>query len=448
MSGAMRIGVNTSVSKNEQVSNVYNEAQKYTDQSVKDTMIQNYITDITTRSEDVTELVKNFTNNVSAEVDSIQQNKTKFGACVDLDGANIVQSNELIQKVKQGFEKLNKDAKVLKKVIDSESKGEIQAGQGSENNQGASASTDQAAKIDQGSTQKHDQKAGFTALNAYNKIMVRERFGMQKLNSFANLVKKDKKKSIREHFDSWLYPREKFCFGCVDVNTAVSNSSQTSNATNIDLQTNIQTQDIYKKIDTAYDKTVETIIKISETLNETTNSIAAASSIQINEFIIETQEDACKLNLKNLTVDQKNKLEQNVELTTAIQNINSLTNDVEVKAIMTDMLGLTQASKTAQDSKTDTKQKSDQSQKNEQTATQTAGGGGSWVFIIIILIAVCVGFMVFKSSTSRDGYFDGSPSSKITRNNRQASINTKKINNPTANSTMRSFKQVKPKLRF
>lgn len=404
------VGVNTSVSNNEQVSNVYNDSQKYTDQSVKDTMIQNYITTITTRSEDVNELVKNFINNVSAEADSVQQNKTKFGACIDLDGANIVQSNELIQDVKQGFEKLNEDAKILKKVMDSQSEGNIQSGQGSTSNQGASASTDQSATQDQGSVQETEQKAGFTALNAYNKIMMRERFGVQKTNPFANLVKKDKKKSIREHFESWLHSREKFClFACANVNTALSSNSQTSNATNIDLQTNIQTQDIYKKIDTAYDKTVETITKISETINETTNSIASASSIQINEFIIETPADACKLNLKNLTVDQRNKLEQNVELTTAIQNINTLTNDTEVKAIMSDMMGLTQASETTQDTKTETKQKSEQTQKNEQKTTQTSGGGGEWVVIIIVLIAAAVGFMLFKAYGSPDGYFDGNP---------------------------------------
>ena len=232
------VGVNTSVSNNEQISNVYNDAQKYTDQSVKDTMIQNYITHITTRSEDVTELVKNFTNNVSAEADSIQQNKTKFGACIDLDGANIAQSNELIQDVKQGFEKLNEDAKVLKKVIDTQSEGKVESGQGASSDQGASSSTDQTTSQDQGSTQTTDQKTGFTALNAYNKIMMRERFNSPPLlktpferivkngeNSFKNLVKKDKKKSIREHFELWIRPGENSSFfGCVDGQNAASNN--------------------------------------------------------------------------------------------------------------------------------------------------------------------------------------------------------------------------------
>ena len=139
-----KIGVNTSVSNNNQISDVYNESVKTNLQEAKDTMIQNYITDITTRSEDVTELVKNFTNNVTAEVDSVQQNKTKFDACIDLDGADITQTNELIQNVKQGFEKLNEDAKILKKVIDSQSKSEIQTEQGALNNQGSTTTTEQS----------------------------------------------------------------------------------------------------------------------------------------------------------------------------------------------------------------------------------------------------------------------------------------------------------------
>ena len=412
-----KLGVNTSVSNNNQISDVYNESVKTNLQEAKDTMIQNYITDITTRSEDVTELVKNFTNNVSAEVDSVQQNKTKFEACIDLDGADITQTNELIQNVKQGFEKLNEDAKILKKVIDSQSKGEIQTDQGALNNQGSTTTTEQSVLHDQDSTQEIKQKTGFTALNAYNKIMMRERFSdAQKLNPFANLVKKNKNMRIREYFESWLYPREKFClWNCVDINTAINNNTQITKTFNKDLQENVQTQDIYKKIDTAYNKTIDTITKISEAINETTNSIASASSIQINEFIIANREGACRLNLKNLNVDQKNKLEQNVELTTAIKSINTLTDDNEIKAIMSDMMGLTQSSETSQDNKMKTDQKSEQKQKNEQKVEQTAGNGtmAAIVIIIIIIIAGVVGFLAFKAYTSNDGYFDGFPLPKL-----------------------------------
>lgn len=410
------VAVNDSTNTSEQISNVYNEAQKYTDQSVKDTMIQNYITNITTRNEDITELVKNFENNVSAAADSVQRNTTKFGACIDLDGANINQVNELKQDVKQGFQKLNEDVKVLKKVLESESDTSITAEQAATETQGSSATSEQTAEQEQKSKQETEQKATFTALNSFNKYLS-GRGGGERFSLLSSLKRKNSAITIREHFDMLMdggngggKRKEPFClFMCADVNTSKQSSTQISNSTNIDLQTNIQTQDIYKKIDTAYDKTVETINKISEAINETTNSIASASSIQINEFIIETPADACRLNLKNLDVSQKNKLEQQVELSTAIQSINSLTTDTEIKAIMSDMMGLTQASDTKQEAKTDTKQTSEQKQSNEQTTTQTAGSDYS-TLITIIVIVLLVGGAIFgfmKCRKNFDSYFDG-----------------------------------------
>lgn len=406
------VGVNASTSSNEQVSNVYNEAQKYTDQSVKDTMIQNYITNITTRNEDVTELVKNFENNVSAEADSVQRNTMRFAGCIKVKDINKAQVNELVQDVKQGFEKLNEDTKTLKRVLESTSDTSTTAEQGSTNAQGASAETGQTVDVGQSSSQTTEQKAGFTALSYFSKHSMREPFVSH--SSFPQLVRKNKHISIREHFASYLNSHERFClFGCVDVNKSDSTSSQISNATNIDLQTNIQTQDIYKKIETAYDKTVETITKISEVVNETTNSIAAASSIQINEFIVENEHDSCMLELSNISGDQKNKLEQDVELTTAIHSINSLTTDSEVKAIMTDMMGLTQSSETKQDATTKTEQVDKIKQDNEQKTKQVAEvGGGTMGMITIIIVAIVVGgfiFMFMKSKKSKDSYFDGSP---------------------------------------
>lgn len=396
------VGINTSVSNNEQVSNVYNEAQKYTDQSVKDTMIQNYITQITTRNEDVNELVKNFINNVSADADSVQRNTLEFAACLDLSDVVIKQKNELEQNAKQGFQKLNEDAKTLKRVLESESETGTTSDQGSTNTQGATSESEQEAKQEQESTQEVEQQAGFTALNAYNKYLMKERY-------VSSIKPRTKHLGIREYFDTFRCTKDAFClFACLDVNTAVQNSSQISNSSNIDLQTNIQTQDIYKKIETAYDKTVETITKISETINETTNSMATAKSVQINEVRFD-EKTACLLKLQKLDVTQTNKLKQNVELTTAIESINSLTTDNEIKAIMLDMMGLTQSSDTKQDTASKSTQKSSQEQKNEQTTKQTAGTGAGGAIAVLIILAVlgCVGFLIYKSYGGFDEYFDG-----------------------------------------
>lgn len=555
------VGVNTSVSTNNQESSVYNDTQIYNDNAVKETLINNYITNITTRTENVNEIVKNFQNNVSAEADSIQKNSLKFAACMDMPDGKIVQSNELVQNVSQGFEQLYEDAKVLKSVIDSTSDTQSTIDQGLKSSQTTDATSEQKATQDQENKQTTKQET-FTTLNGYNSIL-REKFiygnkkatenfllfGKKKTDSrylfnsatctsFVNYIRdvfgtrrimlglnksnnkmsdkissqyqplvefvlnnyvKNEKSSLlwvnnqthpkskndeqcqnfinfvrnrfsdgitrsdgvlkvgtkynalieftlnkyvkttattqqesfrpktklgpREYFRSLLYRHEPFClFGCVDINTSVSTNSQKSSAVNKSLQQNINTQDIYQKIDTAYDKVVETINKMSETVNQTTNSLAGASSIQINELSFESPEDVCKMNLAGLTVEQKNKLEQNVELTTAIENINSMTQDNEVRAIMSDMMGLTQTTDTTQAATSSTKQTSEQTQKSTQETTQTAGG--SWIMIVVIVVVVgLVGFMLFKAGSSKDGYFDASPIKKLTQKANKLGVN-------------------------
>ena len=556
------VGVSTSVSTNNQESSIYNDTQIYNDTSVKDTLINNYITNITTRTENVNEIVKNFQNNVSAEADSIQKNTAKFAACMDMPDANIVQSNELVQNVSQGFEQLYEDAKVLKSVIDSTSDTQSTIDQTTKSSQEATAESEQKATQDQENLQ--ETKQSFTLLNKYNSILrekfiygnknttenfllfgskkktdsryfvnsatcsgfvnyISDAFGQKQiflfgsnknnnisdkissqyqplvefvLNNYVNkksekfafyagnvlAYPKDKndeqcrnfinfvrnrfsdgitrsdgalkvgtkynaligftldkyvnktattqqesfrpktKLGPREYFRSLLYRHEPFCFiGCVDVKTAVSTNSQKSSAVNKSLQQNIQTQDIYKKIDTAYDKVVETINKMSETVNQTTNSLAGASSIQINELSFEDPADVCKMNLAGLNLEQKNKLEQNVELTTVIENINSLTQDNEVRAIMSDMMGLTQSSDVAQATKSTAKQTSEQTQKSTQKTTQTSG---SWIMIVVIVVVVgLVGFMLFKAGSSKDGYFDASPIKKLTQKANKLGVN-------------------------
>ena len=555
------VGVNTSVSTNNQESSVYNDTQIYNDNAVKETLINNYITNITTRTENVNEIVKNFQNNVSAEADSIQKNSLKFAACMDMSDGKIVQSNELVQNVSQGFEQLYEDAKVLKSVIDSTSDTQSTIDQGLKSSQTTDATSEQKATQDQENKQTTKQET-FTTLNGYNSVLrekfiygnknatenffllgkkktdsrylfnvstcasfvnyIRDAFGQNNqtglfgsnntkmsdkissqyqplvefvLNNYVN--KKSEKFCLfgcvaypksesdtqcrnfinfvrnrfsdgitrsdgalkvgtmynalieftlnkyvkttattqqesfrpktklgpREYFRSLLYRHEPFClFGCVDINTSVSTNSQKSSAVNKSLQQNINTQDIYQKIDTAYDKVVETINKMSETVNQTTNSLAGASSIQINELSFESPEDVCKMNLAGLTVEQKNKLEQNVELTTAIENINSMTQDNEVRAIMSDMMGLTQTTDTTQAATSSTKQTSEQTQKSTQETTQTAGG--SWIMIVVIVVVVgLVGFMLFKAGSSKDGYFDASPIKKLTQNANKLGVN-------------------------
>lgn len=539
---AGQISINTTVNNTEQETSIYQEAEKLTDQSVKDSMIQTYISNLVNRNEDVTETVRNLENNISSVLDSNQNNTIKLQTCLKLKDVEMVQTNDLIQSAKQGFEKLNEDRKALKRVMDSASSTTIESEQGSSSSQGSTATTDQSSTQTQTSEQEASVetysiyspngynrvnlaalspsiKDTFSILNSYNRIKMNERYGVngEQLaaitggNSYgrasgeigvANHMRRKKSNPIAETFreafhvlsqpfktrskegmgcvfgckdkdknvtpmtkpvdgtfctncvylgnpshepttlESYRYPtrdnrklsmtynsnsdinqklnrsrgininnlasRPRFrnysspyiehflslrprvkegfpCFmGCVNVNTAVNNAQQSSSSTMKDIQTNKQTQDIYKKISTAYDKIVEAINRVSDTLNETTESIASATSSQSNEFVLSADMDpSCVSEILGLNLTQQNKLTQTVELNAMLKNINDLSSDNEVKAIMLDMLGMTQSSTTDQTAVSSTTQKAEQTQSAAQVASVSTTG---WIKAIAVII--------------------------------------------------------------
>ena len=197
---AGHLNVNTSVNNTEQLSSIYQEAEKLTDQSVKDSMIQAYISNLVNRNEDVTETVRNLENNISSVLDSNQNNTVKLQTCLKLKDVEMVQTNDLIQSAKQGFEKLNEDKKALKRVMDSASSTTIESEQGSSSVQDSTATTDQSSTQKQESEQEATVetysmyspngynrvcitalsppiKDTFSILNSYNRIKMNERYG-------------------------------------------------------------------------------------------------------------------------------------------------------------------------------------------------------------------------------------------------------------------------------
>lgn len=442
--GDLTVGI--TVNNNVNVANAYQESQKLNEQSVKDQMIQSYITNITNRTEDVTELTKNLETAVSAIADSIQENKFNLGACLDVENMDINQSNELVQTVTQGFQQLDEDTKALKRVVESNATQDTTQGQTSENGQGASQGTDQSITQDNEVEQEGSQDISkFTVMHGRSarrrggrkRMGVKEGFvrgrdvadavarlfGVDRGGNGANVTPMKSTSELvvatnnrgnggsatgNEHFclfgcakerqrpevmrkpviESFMrFLKEPMCFvGCATISAQVNNNTNIMNSTMKDIQTNIMTQEIYKKIDTAYNKCVETISKISEEINKTVDSVAAASSVQINEINITTPYDACMFKMKNFTVDQTNKLSQEVELTTMLQSITTLTSDNETRAIMADMLGLTQGSKTDQEVAQMTAQGTTQTNTAKQTATFAFKEMSLGVVIIVIAI--------------------------------------------------------------
>ena len=467
----------------EQITNLYQESNEYTDSSIRDTLINSYINNITQRNEDYTELMKNFEANVDACADATQRNTLNFGVCMDITDFKLEQKNELVQNVEQGFQQLNEDIKTLKKAtaVDMSTESDVQQSlkQGQTSEQG----TEQGATSQQEGIQDTKQESFVSSFTrpikeVYNrtrravkdtftpkpkppqlKVDLRtiehyspflehfsawhRRFGenpaRRRLYNFDNEHKYEQQhvgsrlteyvsngamtniakdttlnKSVHDVYASQSVSKdnaktEPFClFGCVGVDVAVKNEYKETNETQKDYKTNIQTQDIYEKIETAYNKCVETVNKIVEEIDQTNNSMANAQAVQINELNFNEPRDICMMKVKNMDIKQSNTLTQNVVLTTMITSITSLTNDTEVQAIMSDMLGLTQGVEAEQTTVQTSKQTASSSQKSSQTTVQsTSQAGGIVLIIVIAVVAMAALFLMMKSGGSFDSYFDG-----------------------------------------
>jgi hypothetical protein len=448
--------VQTSTKENTMIEDIRKESHQYTDESVKQNLCQAYAVDLTMRNEDITEMKKHFENNISSKAESSQQNIAEFQACIELSEYNMEQTNKLVQDVSQGFDQLEQEIKDLKRAIETSSDttidvdqtatGSQETGQDSKQNTEASQENDQEstqesfrAKRRYGYNRFNDNYIGRTDLERnYLRELGEQKFGDESKSWTIERMKKSPIKYIRNFakFHEKYMPKktkverkrvEKFClFGCMDYQETHEKSTEIMKDVQIDTKTAIQTQDIYESISTAYDKCVETIIKIVEEVDKKNESEAKAVSSQINIVSIKTPEDACLLKLSKINIKQSNELEQNVALTVVMESINNMTSDVIVKAIMTDMMGLTQGSDVSQKSTQKSTQGSVLKQVNVQKSAQTITDSSSMVIIIIIIVVVLMfGGPLLGSMGGKyhDTYFNGPAPAQMGMRNGMATHN-------------------------
>jgi hypothetical protein len=424
--------------KDVQVQDIRKETHYFQDQSVKQTLCQAYAVDLTNHTEDITEMKKNFKNNISATASSTQDNIVEFHACLELTDYNLEQSNKLVQDVEQGFDQFEKDVKELKRLIDTQSDTEIKVDQGANSKQDGQQEGEQKTDGSQDSKQESQQesfRAKFRRRSRFNdnildrtdmyRDYMRE-LGEAKINEYRNnmTIEKMRKSPINivrnfaRFAERYLVKarvgkkqREKFClFGCIDVQHTHQESEKIMKDVQIDTKELIQTQDIYESISTAYNKCIETIIKISEEVEKVNDTHANAVSSQINIVSIKTPEDACMLKLKNINIKQTNELNQNVALTVVLESITNLTSDVVVKAIMSDMMGLTQKGEAEQVAKQKSKQGSVLKQVSTQSSKQASSDTGGMIAIILIVVVIVMflgPMMGGMGGSYHDSYFDG-----------------------------------------
>lgn len=431
---AFKGSVQTDVFDQTQIERIRKESEQYVDQSVSQTLTQAYAVNLVNHSEDITEMKKNFENYMSNHAASTQDNIIEFEACLELSDFKAEQSNKLVQDVVQGFEQIENEVKEIKRQLETNSTTDTQVDQTATGTQDSTQDTQQSTEAEQESTQSAEKESEkyHPVYGRYNGMLLNQE-PMRKYIEERNLAKyglRDKgldlekmKKSgipVIENFarfhEKYMIKnkksnrREKFCiFGCVDVQTTVETSTEIIEDTQIDKKTLIQQQNLYESITSAYDKTVDTIIKIIDEVEKKNTAEASAKSSQVNVISIKTPKDACLLKFKNINIKQSNELTQSVSLNIVLESMSTLTSDVMVKAIMADMMGLTQSAEATQTSVQKSKQGSVLKQTSLQTSKQKASSGGGIVLIIIIVVILLMfGGGLFGSGGSyHDTYFDG-----------------------------------------
>jgi hypothetical protein len=158
--------------------------------------------------------------------------------------------------------------------------------------------------------------------------------------------------------------------GGVDVNTQVSNTTNysSSNESNTNVQKILNSQDLMKSISSAYDKTVEVLNKTSKEVEKEAKAVNESLTKQSNVINLK----GANLKGTKMTLEQSNKLTKTVALSASLQFINEIDADQKTKAIVADMLGVTQGTEAIQNTIQNAAQEAANMQASKQESTQDA----------------------------------------------------------------------------
>ena len=131
------------------------------------------------------------------------------------------------------------------------------------------------------------------------------------------------------------------------VNTTVNSTTNLTDIKQHNANTILNNSEIRNEIETSYEKAFEVISKVKTEVNKVNEVTAKAEATQSNKI---KGLDLSGMKDSTVKIKQMNKAEQNVALVAAVQAINDLSATNRQKAIISDMLGLTQEGEASQES--------------------------------------------------------------------------------------------------
>lgn len=134
----------------------------------------------------------------------------------------------------------------------------------------------------------------------------------------------------------------------VDANIGVNTTINTTNVNNNTSIKNFSESEVYNKVENAYNSAVEVVNEVRKTVNQVNDIANKAQTKQTNKVGPVKISGSKGVKLK---VEQKNKALQQVSLVATVKAISNLQGDNVTKAIVADMVGLTQKADSGQDAK-------------------------------------------------------------------------------------------------
>ena len=417
---------------NIQESEIFNRTEDYEEVNTRQESIQNYIRNLVNRNQTSDEIEKNLKANIEAANDTLQENKLnlEFIDFSDSSDITIKQVNQNVADLVKSFEKFAED---LTKTIN-------------DGLQDTNLVSDVKTAMDNGNVTEflHEMQNEAEAANAQatTQDTTQEAEGFRQGRHLEPFDRKKfvlyphetyRKKEICKAKENWLIGgpnakelpcecsngkmrKEGWALGGVEATTNVSNktssefSSQKELVENVAIASVIRNTSMYNEINQSFSQVIETIKETKVKMDEKINEKVTNQTVQRNEASITFSKSK---NLKNITIEQVNEAKSSIEAATIIKTVTTMDTSNAVKAITSDMLGLTQDFTTTSETKTDTKAisaiKQSSSQITAQVSSQVAKADGISSIIMIIVIVLVIGIvskavMSGKGAKTSDGF--------------------------------------------
>lgn len=352
-------------------SELVNNTSKFNENSTKQQMIKDYVTNLVNRNVSEQDVASNLSTNFSVVANAQQSNKMVFSKFNFEEASDISfsQINMTANEIAQDFEQFRQDC------VDA----------------------------------INDAIANTEIVNEVNDAMQNGTFDKYLGEQIAD-AEKNVKDQITSDTGVETYTRREH--GLVNFGVATNNIKEKNKNVDVteDLVSNISSvavvnnTDLYSRISNAYNKTVETVNKIKVEAQASIDAETKVGTNQSNEM------EMTGMNFgkgtTNISFEQLNDAKANVEACAIISAIAEMSSDNSLQAISSDMMGLTQSvgNTTTTDNTTSNKGIANTTKDVGATSTtkNTKSQAATIVASIMAMILVCVvAFIVFKIYGSR-----------------------------------------------